>query len=477
MATFALLALYAWPPIVLLAFALLSPRRAVIFGYVAGWLFLPVYPIVKLNGLPDLTKVTAASFGVLLGIALFDRRALLALRPKWFDLPMLAWCVSPMFTSLYNELGWWDAGSNVVLQAGTWGIPYVAGRIYFKELEAFKELAVGIIVGAVAYLPLMWLEVAISPQLHKIVYGRHASDFVHAVRWGGYRPSVFMQTGLALAMYMTTATMAAVWLYASNTLRSWKGMPLLPLVAFLFVSSIFCKTMAATAFLFIGLASLFWIRFAKNGLPLLVLAAIPPTYMYLRAKEIVPTEVIVEKFSHFTNPERLRSLEVRLEAEDKLNRKSLQVDYVNDEELEPYVPPVPHSPWLGWGRWAPSDMYNRTPWRVYRMWEKEVDGMTKIVVQDAAPTDGLWIITMGQYGILGISLLTLTILMPALVMWRRIPLRFWGHPAVAPVASMAILLMLHMSDNLLNGMINPIFMLALGGVSAIGPSVRKVFKQ
>ena len=39
---------------------------------------------------------------------------------------------------------------------------------------------------------------------------------------------------------------------------------------------------------------------------------------------------------------------------------------------------------------------------------------------------------------------------------------------------MAVLLVLHMVDNLLNGMINPLFMLALGGVSAIGPAVRLV---
>jgi hypothetical protein len=40
---------------------------------------------------------------------------------------------------------------------------------------------------------------------------------------------------------------------------------------------------------------------------------------------------------------------------------------------------------------------------------------------------------------------------------------------------MAILLAIHMSDHLLNAMINPVFMIALGGISAIGPSIRKMY--
>ena len=66
MLAIAKLALYAWVPFVLLVFSVMQPRRAVIFAYIGGWLFLPMLSI-KLNGIPDLTKITASSFGVLLG--------------------------------------------------------------------------------------------------------------------------------------------------------------------------------------------------------------------------------------------------------------------------------------------------------------------------------------------------------------------------------------------------------------------------
>ena len=74
-------------------------------------------------------------------------------------------------------------------------------------------------------------------------------------------------------------------------------------------------------------------------------------------------------------------------------------------------------------------------------------------------------------------LLTITILLPALILWRRVPLKYWHHPLVAPAAAMALLLITHMIDNLLNGMVNPIFMLALGGISAIGPAIRPIERR
>src|SRR3954452_24354541 len=137
MLAIAKLALYSWVPFVLLIFSVMTPRRAVIFAYIGGWLFLPMLKI-KLKGIPDLDKVTASSFGVLLGAILFDARTLMKFRPKWFDLPMFCWCVCPFITSMVQKVGAYDGMSNVVNQMGVWGIPYYIGRCYFKDLEAYK---------------------------------------------------------------------------------------------------------------------------------------------------------------------------------------------------------------------------------------------------------------------------------------------------------------------------------------------------
>jgi hypothetical protein len=467
MVAIAKLALYGWIPFVLLVFSVLPARRAVIFAYVGGWLYLPMLSI-KLVGIPDLNKITAASFGILLGASLFDGRTLLRFRPHWYDLPMALWCLSPFVTSLVNQLGVYDGVSSVIQQLGVWGIPYFVGRVYFKDLEGFKELGIGIIIGAVSYLPMCYAEMVISPTLHQKLYGYVQHSLAQSKRWGGFRPMVFMQSGLALAMFMTTATLVAGWMWASGSVRKLFGVPMLLVVLVLgFTQVVVCKTVAATGFLILGGVALYWVKWLRSmpgliaGLPLLGLAALPPAYMYLRSNGALDRDQVIGFAMQLTTEERLQSLDTRLKAEDKVVERAFEAP----------------NPWWGWGKWDPNDPA-KTPWRVYSEYLKSgEDGMEVRVLRDSAPTDGLWIIILGQFGIVAIALLSLTISLPALILWRRVPLRYWAHPAVAPVAAMSVLLLLHMVDNLLNGMINSLFMLALGGVSAIGPAVRQVHRR
>jgi hypothetical protein len=93
------------------------------------------------------------------------------------------------------------------------------------------------------------------------------------------------------------------------------------------------------------------------------------------------------------------------------------------------------------------------------------------------PTDGLWVITLGQFGIAAVIALTATITLPAVLLVIRTPMRLWDHPIMATAAPLAVLLLVHMCDNLLNAMVNPIYILAAGGLSALGPSLRKLYKQ
>src|SRR6476646_9591797 len=100
------LALYGWPLAVVGLFNALPPRRAVIAAVMLGTMFLPEIQIAAVsreapdpNGFVFLilkfTKPNTICFSALLGAVLFDLKTLLTFRPRWFDLPMLAWCVCP----------------------------------------------------------------------------------------------------------------------------------------------------------------------------------------------------------------------------------------------------------------------------------------------------------------------------------------------------------------------------------------------
>ena len=276
------IALFGWIPVVLLLFAMLPSRRAVVTASVGAWLFLPVAQF-PLPGLPDYTKMSATTVGLLLGTVLFDRVRFSGLRPRWFDLPMLVWCITPFASSVANGLGAYDGLSGAVGQMLTWGLPYLIGRAYFSDLAGLRELAVGILVGGLIYMPLCLWEIRMSPQLHKIIYGYAPSDFVMTIRYGGFRPIVFMTTGLEVGMWMTAASFVGYWLWVTSALRRLLGLPLGRLLLGLLATTVLCKSTGTLTLLALGIALLWVAVRSGSSLPIWALVLVPTLYMQTRA--------------------------------------------------------------------------------------------------------------------------------------------------------------------------------------------------
>jgi hypothetical protein len=436
---FADLVTIGWIPFSLLFFAMLRPRYAVLAAYLGAWLFLPMKAGLKINILPDIDKITASSMGVLVGVMLFDTSRLFTFRPRWFDIPMAVWVLTPFMSSISNKLGPWDGASSVLEQVVFYAIPYFIGRIYFNDWEGFRDLAVAIFLGGVIYVPFCLFEIKMSPQLHRMVYGYFQHSFAQTVRMGGYRPMVFMQHGLAVGFWMTAASLIGVWLMVSGSLKQIFGIPMIVMVPVLIVTTILCKSTAGIGFLFIGIAALFAVKWTKTALPIYVLVAVAPAYMFLRTTQIVDGTKFVEWSNQVFGEERAQSLETRMHAENLLTAHAME------------------RRWFGYGRWDP-DNPKRPAWMVY-----DPDTGKK-----GAIPDGMWVITMGVNGLSGVISLTVSILLPALLLRKRVPPQWWAHPMAAPAAACAVLLTLHMADNLLNAMVNPIFICAIGGLCGLG---------
>lgn len=434
----------AWIPISLVLFALLPPRRAVLAAYLGAWLFLPMKAGLVIPILPDIDKVTASSLAVCLGVMLFDTPRLFTFRFRWFDLPMLWWCTTPFMSSITNGLGAWDGASAVIEQVALFGFPYFIGRIYFNDWEGFRDLAIGIFLGGVIYIPLCLFEIRFSPQLHKMIYGYYQHSFAQTIRAGGFRPMVFMQHGLAVGFWMTAASLMGVWLMVSGSLKQIWGIPMIVIVPILIVTTILCKSAAGVLFLFIGVAALFGVKWTRTALPIYCLVAIAPLYMFLRTTGIVDGTWLLETATEVWGPERAQSLETRIKSENALTANAMKK-------------------WkFGYGRWDPNSK-NGPAW----MPRNEETG------KKMAIPDGMWVITMGVDGLSGVCALTLSILMPVLLLRTRVPPRWWAHPMAAPAAACAVLLTLHMADNLLNAMINPIFICCIGGLCVLGTQQRQ----
>jgi hypothetical protein len=161
--------------------------------------------------------------------------------------------------------------------------------------------------------------------------------------------------------------------------------------------------------------------------------------MYLRASGTFSGEALVQRATETLGEDRAQSLAYRINAENIMSAHALE------------------RPWFGYGHWDPEHP-KRPGWMVY-----DPDTGKK-----AAIVDGMWVLTLCINGLVGLFTFTTSILLPVLLLRFRVPPRWWGHPMAAPAAACAVMVALHMCDNLLNAMLNPIFICAIGAVAALG---------
>src|SRR5690606_6613928 len=102
-------------------------------------------------------------------------------------------------------------------------IPFYLGRAILRTREDAAILFKVLIAYGLVYVPLMLFEMKMSPQLHNWIYGYMPNAFGHAVRGDGYKPTVFLNNGLAVATFMLATVIAASALHRAR--KSLAGIP------------------------------------------------------------------------------------------------------------------------------------------------------------------------------------------------------------------------------------------------------------
>lgn len=440
---FANFILIAWVPLILCMFALMRPRRAVIAAFVAGYLLLPE-TVYLFHAIPDVSKVSLTAFGVLLGSTIFDGGRLFRVRPRLIDLAWLALLLAPMGASLSNDLGVMDGLSASLNLLFRWGLAYWIGRAYFTDWESIRELSMGIILGALVYVPLCWWEIRMSPQLHGWVYGLMFTSFrtdtyMFGFHLFGYRPNVFLLDGLAVTMYMGVSSVLAYWAWMTGSPKRLLGMPMSVILVVLIITAFFCKSVGGIVLMALGITVLTLTRWPKTRLPALILMLAAPAYVSVRSTGDWSGDLLVN-ISNAISPTRAESLEFRLKNENLLAKKALE------------------RPLLGWGGWSRSHVY-------------DLDN------HDITIVDGLWILLLGEIGLIGIGAFTTMVFGAAVLLWKRIPTRYWSDPACAAAVALAVGITMYMIDSLFNATFSPLASLSVGAVASISVTAKSVFSR
>ncbi len=125
-------------------------------------------------------------------------------------------------------------------------IPFLLARRFLYRAEDQRDLMYAFLFGGLLYSLPMLLEIRLSPQLNMWIYGYYQHDFVQTIRFGGYRPMVFLYHGIWAAFYLLMAVLSAYALWKTRQAKSrWK---LLLIALYLTAVLVLAKSLGAWLF-------------------------------------------------------------------------------------------------------------------------------------------------------------------------------------------------------------------------------------
>lgn len=428
--SFAYAVLYLWPVVAGLGFRALPLNRAIIGSCLAGFLLLPSNVVIELPGLPDIDKESVVLIGILLTYFTHRRPKPVKSIPVLSAVLMVVLLISTFGTILTNTdlvenptryipgLTMYDALGIIFINFLTISAIVVGARA-LSQAEDHREMLLLIGAAMVLYSLPVLLEIRLSPQLHRWIYGMHPAGFEQQMRGGGFRSTVFTPHGLVLAWLLAVATTALMALRRSGA-RVFGVRPQI-LCAYLWVVLLLQKSLGALLLgSLMNLAVLMRPR-RQVGLAAAV-ALIFLTYPVVRGAGLVPVEWINRTVAEYSS-ERAGSFGTRIFNEDQLLDKAGE------------------RPWFGWGGWGRNRLYDPESGR------------------DMSITDGTWIIVLGRFGWVGYLAQFGLICLPLLGLYR--------HRRQIPfeTAALAVILSGNLIDLIPNSSITPITWLMAGALT------------
>lgn len=432
MTGFALFVMISWLIISIALFFLVSPQSAVLIAIFSGSLFLPIAE-VDFPGLPEFNKTSIMAIGLIVGQLFSDSKKGYYFQLKGYDYPMIIWCfISPLASSISNNLGIYNGVSGILENYLNWGVFYWVGRRYFNKIDYIRKLSWSFVIGGLLYLPLILFELRMSPRLHRIIYGYFAHSWRQHLRYGGYRPIVFMEHGLMVALFMVASSIIVYWFWKGKIVSQIRNVQISFVAIALIITTVFCKTAAGWFFLVVGISVFFFYKKNDSTFLIKLLIMFIPIYIIVRISNLITSEMVQSIVSLIFDDERVGSLAVRLLQEDQFSIRAL------------------NHPLLGWGRMS-------------RAWP--IDPLTGR--QLVRMIDATWIIIFAKYGLLGLTSMFSAIgigpwcvlrINDSLKNNKTINTNNFDIDGIV----LSLIVVFFMLDSLVNGMVNPIYILCAG---------------
>jgi hypothetical protein len=437
------LAFLLWVPISAYFFRRYSIRVAMLINFIAGWALLPsasylpttaIFPYWILGAsLPSnyfFTKASVTGVTCLIGVVLVDRGIFSRFQLNFWDLPMLVWCTVPLLSAIANSQAFVPALGNELYQILAWGVPYLAGRLYFNDTESLGLAAKAFVLAGVAYIPVCLLEIFTGPQIYAHLYGYEPYRWVGAQRYMGFRPVGLLEDGNQLGIWMATSALVAIWLWRRRLANAIFGIPIAWISATLLAVTLLCQSGGSIILLF---CLLFFAFVRQSYLPRVLAALLLVGIVGAIGLRLANTLSLRSLVEHN------RAAYASARILKQMKRGSFGWRLSQDER---HVTSALKEPLLGSGRWDWWKESSSRPW-------------------------SLWLLAFGMYGMVGLLALESLQLLPiARVVWA--PFARGAIEGLELRNALGAAILMSAIDNLLNGsMILPL-LLVIGGLS--GPS-------
>lgn len=427
----------------LVSMALMGMMRAPLacaIGVVAAQMFLP--PVFELDApvIPPLGKDVLPLWGLLLGCLIFHRKALSKSRPfRGYEVFILLQVAGHFGTFLTNRdpviigrftlpgLTLYDAFSEAMKTFLYWWPPFFLGRTLFRTPKDVKLLLSVLAAAGLLYSFFLFIEMVMSPQLNRWFYGYHQSEFLQTIRWGGYRPKVFMRHGLNVALFMLVTLIAATGL-ARSSVRLGRIMPARWASGYLAVVLVSCKSLGAVLYGAFVLPFLWFARAKRQAKIISIVAVVIFCYPIVRWAGILPVEDILAFTARKFGADRSGSLGTRLHEEAYvLGRALLRLPFG----------------WGGYGRPFSHDQWTG---------------------QQTTIIDGYWVLTLSAQGAVGYLSVFGLLLLP---IWRlrKTVAALTDKRDRLLVTTVGFALVVFVFDLIPNSTIDPYLLLMLGALA------------
>lgn len=395
-------------------------------------MILPEGTLIDLPLVPTLDK---ESIAVLAAIAwcYFIAKEKVPLLPRfgaerWLVVITL---VTPLLTTITNQdsfrgvpgMSLYDAISFIMASyIGT--IPFLLGlhlvKTYDDQLILFKWL---VMAGLIYSLPALF-EVRMSPQFHHAIYGLFPHEWRQQIRFGGFRPVVFMKHGLVVATFFAITLMAAaaLWKEKQGFFGSGRETSKLTIFTVIYLSMVLvlCKSVGPIFYGVLFLMTVTFLPMPGIRLAAIFIIGVVITYPLSSLFGIFPHQDLVNLATNI-NDERAGSLAFRFFNEDIL------LTHAREKLL------------FGWGLWGRN---------------RPFAGVT---------TDGYWIALLGTAGL--VSFLA-RFGLPAVCIFRalRAQQRLRDGMGKKLIAYNALLIAIVMVDQLVNSSMSSYIWFLIGGL-------------